>query len=112
MRFSDQFLRETDALDALIESQVEVLVERLVRGDCSEEIETQFAVLRELLQSYSLREELLEKLASGNTTADQQRHITAILTRHDQRVRHRLNDQVLCYLRRLKGVIMKQDLCP
>ena len=76
---------ETGSLDELIETRLQDLLDKLAGPHTTEELEAEISSLNELIQSYKLRDEMLEKLLDSSTPEENRRQI--IETLREQRIK-------------------------
>lgn len=70
---------DTRSLDAQIEARLQALFDKLARPKAIEEIEAEVATLNELMQSYKLMDEMLERLLDSATPEENRRQIIETL---------------------------------
>lgn len=66
---------DTRSLDELIEAHLQALFAKLSRSHTTEEVEADIAMLNDLMQSYKLKDELLERLLDAATPEEYRRQI-------------------------------------
>lgn len=70
---------DTRSLDELIEAHLQALLDKLARPCTAEVIGAEVATLNDLLQSYKLMNEMLERLIDSATPEENRRHIIETL---------------------------------
>ena len=70
---------DSRSLDELIEAHLLALFDKLARPHTAEVIEADLATLNDLIQSYKLRDEMLERLLDSATPEEDRRQITEAL---------------------------------